>query len=209
MGMLDKIKELRERTGVGMMDCKKALEESNGDVDKAIEYLRKMGIAKAQKRAGRIASEGLINAYIHGGGKLGVLVEVNCETDFVAKTDEFKKFVREISMQIAATNPICIDKEDLPKDIIEKEREIYHQQALRSGKPEKVISNIVEGRLKKFYQQACLLEQPYIRDSKLKIRDLLNEIITKTGENIVIRRFVRFELGEKTSHEVNLQKNTA
>ncbi|MCD6254876.1 MAG: translation elongation factor Ts [Deltaproteobacteria bacterium] len=209
MGMLDKIKELRERTGVGMMDCKKALEESNGDVDKAIEYLRKMGIAKAQKRAGRIASEGLINAYIHGGGKLGVLVEVNCETDFVAKTEEFKKFVREISMQIAATNPICIDKEDLPKDIIEKEREIYHQQALRSGKPEKVISNIVEGRLKKFYQQACLLEQPYIRDSKLKIRDLLNEIITKTGENIVIRRFVRFELGEKTSHEVNLQKNTA
>jgi len=209
MGMLDKIKELRERTGVGMMDCKKALEESNGDVDKAIEYLRKMGIAKAQKRAGRIASEGLINAYIHGGGKLGVLVEVNCETDFVAKTEEFKKFVREISMQIAATNPICIDKEDLPKDIIEKEREIYHQQALRSGKPEKVINNIVEGRLKKFYQQACLLEQPYIRDSKLKIRDLLNEIITKTGENIVIRRFVRFELGEKTSHEVNLQKNTA
>jgi len=209
MGMLDKIKELRERTGVGMMDCKKALEESNGDVDKAIEYLRKMGIAKAQKRAGRIASEGLINAYIHGGGKLGVLVEVNCETDFVAKTEEFKKFVREISMQIAAANPICIDKEDLPKDIIEKEREIYHQQALRSGKPEKVISNIVEGRLKKFYQQACLLEQPYIRDSKLKIRDLLNEIITKTGENIVIRRFVRFELGEKTSHEVNLQKNTA
>lgn len=209
MGMLDKIKELRERTGVGMMDCKKALEESNGDVDKAIEYLRKMGIAKAQKRAGRIASEGLINAYIHGGGKLGVLVEVNCETDFVAKTEEFKKFVKEISMQIAATNPICIDKEDLPKDIIEKEREIYHQQALRSGKPEKVISNIVEGRLKKFYQQACLLEQPYIRDSKLKIRDLLNEIITKTGENIVIRRFVRFELGEKTSHEVNLQKNTA
>ena len=209
MGMLDKIKELRERTGVGMMDCKKALEESNGDVDKAIEYLRKMGIAKAQKRAGRIASEGLINAYIHGGGKLGVLVEVNCETDFVAKTDEFKKFVREISMQIAAANPICIDKEDLPKDIIEKEREIYRQQALRSGKPEKVINNIVEGRLKKFYQQACLLEQPYIRDSKLKIRDLLNEIITKTGENIVIRRFVRFELGEKTSHEVNLQKNTA
>jgi len=209
MGMLDKIKELRERTGVGVMDCKKALEESNGDVDKAIEYLRKMGIAKAQKRAGRIASEGLINAYIHGGGKLGVLVEVNCETDFVAKTEEFKKFVKEISMQIAATNPICIDKEDLPKDIIEKEREIYHQQALRSGKPEKVISNIVEGRLKKFYQQACLLEQPYIRDSKLKIRDLLNEIITKTGENIVIRRFVRFELGEKTSHEVNLQKNTA
>jgi len=209
MGMLDKIKELRERTGVGMMDCKKALEESNGDVDKAIEYLRKMGIAKAQKRAGRIASEGLINAYIHGGGKLGVLVEVNCETDFVAKTEEFKKFVREISMQIAATNPICIDKEDLPKDIIEKEREIYRQQALMSGKPEKVISNIVEGRLKKFYQQACLLEQPYIRDSKLKIRDLLNEIITKTGENIVIRRFVRFELGEKTSHEVNLQKNTA
>lgn len=209
MGMLDKIKELRERTGVGMMDCKKALEESNGDVDKAIEYLRKMGIAKAQKRAGRIASEGLINAYIHGGGKLGVLVEVNCETDFVAKTEEFKKFVKEISMQIAATNPICIDKEDLPKDIIEKEREIYHQQALRSGKPEKVINNIVEGRLKKFYQQACLLEQPYIRDSKLKIRDLLNEIITKTGENIVIRRFVRFELGEKTSHEVNLQKNTA
>jgi len=209
MGMLDKIKELRERTGVGVMDCKKALEESNGDVDKAIEYLRKMGIAKAQKRAGRTASEGLINAYIHGGGKLGVLVEVNCETDFVAKTEEFKKFVKEISMQIAATNPICIDKEDLPKDIIEKEREIYHQQALRSGKPEKVISNIVEGRLKKFYQQACLLEQPYIRDSKLKIRDLLNEIITKTGENIVIRRFVRFELGEKTSHEVNLQKNTA
>ncbi len=208
MVTIDKIKELRERTGVGMIDCKRALEESKGDVDKAIEYLRKTGIAKAQKRAGHIASEGIVSAYIHGEGNLGVLLEVNCETDFVARTNEFKKFVKEISLQIAANNPISISKEDLPKKIIKKEREIYHQQALSSGKPEKIINNIVEGRLKKFYQEVCLLEQPYIRDPKLKVRDLLNEIIAKTGENIVVRRFVRFELGERLSYESDLSKDT-
>lgn len=207
MKTIDKIKELRERTGVGMIECKMALEESKGDIDKAIECLRKKGLARAQKRAGRIASEGIVSAYIHGEGKVGVLVEVNCETDFVAKTDEFKKFVKEISLQIAATNPISVSEKGLPKKIIEKEREIYYHQALSSGKPEKIINNIVEGRLKKFYQEACLLEQPYIRDPKLKVKELLHEIIAKTGENIIIRRFVRFELGEKLSYEANLSKD--
>jgi len=203
------IKELRERTGAGMMDCKKALEECQGDMEKAIAWLRKKGMAKAAKRAGRTASEGLVHAYIHAGGKIGVLVEINCETDFVARTDDFQKFAKEIAMQIAATNPIAISKEELPAEVIEKEKEIYRQQALESGKPEKVIERIVEGKLNKFYEQACLLEQPYIRDDKLKVKDLLNELVAKTGEKIVIRRFVRFQLGEKSSHDTEISKGAA
>ena len=203
------IKELRERTGAGMMDCKKALEECQGDMEKAIAWLRKKGMAKAAKRAGRTASEGLVHAYIHAGGKIGVLVEINCETDFVARTDDFQKFAKEIAMQIAATNPIAISKEDLPTEVIEREKEIYRQQALESGKPEKVIERIVEGKLNKFYEQACLLEQPYIRDDKLKVKDLLNELVAKTGEKIVIRRFVRFQLGEKSSHDTEISKGAA
>ena len=203
------IKELRERTGAGMMDCKKALEECQGDMEKAIAWLRKKGMAKAAKRAGRTASEGLVHAYIHAGGKIGVLVEINCETDFVARTDDFQKFAKEIAMQIAATNPIAISKEDLPVEVIEREKEIYRQQALESGKPEKVIERIVEGKLNKFYEQACLLEQPYIRDDKLKVKDFLNELVAKTGEKIVIRRFVRFQLGEKSSHDTEISKGAA
>ncbi len=203
------IKELRERTGAGMMDCKKALEECQGDMEKAIAWLRKKGMAKAAKRAGRTASEGLVHAYIHAGGKIGVLVEINCETDFVARTDDFQKFAKEIAMQIAATNPIAISKEDLPTEVIEREKEIYRQQALESGKPEKVIERIVEGKLNKFYEQACLLEQPYIRDDKLKVKDLLNELVAKTGEKIVIRRFVRFQLGEKSGNDTEISEGAA
>ena len=203
------IKELRERTGAGMMDCKKALEESQGDMEKAIDWLRKKGMAKAQKRAGRTASEGLVQAYIHAGGKIGVLVEVNCETDFVARTEDFQKFVKEIAMQIAATNPLAVSKEDLPAEVIEREKEIYRQQALASGKPERVVDRIVEGKLEKFFQDACLLEQPYIREDKIKIKDLLNELVAKTGEKIIIRRFVRFQLGEKLANETEVSKGTA
>ncbi len=203
------IKELRERTGAGMMDCKKALEECQGDMEKAIAWLRKKGMAKAAKRAGRTASEGLVHAYIHAGGKIGVLVEINCETDFVARTDDFQKFAKEIAMQIAATNPIAISKENLPTEVIEREKEIYRQQALESGKPEKVIERIVEGKLNKFYEQACLLEQPYIRDDKLKVKDLLNELVAKTGEKIVIRRFVRFQLGEKSGNDTEISEGAA
>ncbi|MDL1970027.1 MAG: translation elongation factor Ts [Candidatus Desulfofervidaceae bacterium] len=203
------IKELRERTGAGMMDCKKALEASQGDMEKAIDWLRKKGMAKAQKRAGRTASEGLVQAYIHAGGKIGVLVEVNCETDFVARTEDFQKFVKEIAMQIAATNPLAVSKEDLPAEVIEREKEIYRQQALASGKPERVVDRIVEGKLEKFFQDACLLEQPYIREDKIKIKDLLNELVAKTGEKIIIRRFVRFQLGEKLANETEVSKGTA
>jgi len=203
------IKELRERTGAGIMDCKHALEASQGDMEKAIEWLRKKGMAKAQKRAGRTALEGLVHAYIHAGGKIGVLVEVNCETDFVARTEDFQKFVKEIAMQIAATNPLVVSKEDLSSEIIEREREIYRQQAIASGKPEKVIERIVEGKLEKFFEEACLLEQPYIRDDSLKVKDLLNELVAKTGEKIVIRRFVRFQLGEKLADETQVSKGSA
>ncbi len=203
------IKELRERTGAGMMDCKKALQECQGDMEKAIAWLRKKGMAKAAKRAGRSASEGVVQAYIHGGGKIGVLVEINCETDFVARTEDFQNFAKEIAMQIAATNPLAINKEDLPSEVLEKEKEIYRQQALDSGKPEKVVEKIVEGKLNKFYEQTCLLEQPYIRDDKIKIKDLLNELVAKTGEKIVIRRFVRFQLGEKSADETEVSEGAA
>jgi elongation factor Ts len=190
------IKELREKTGVGMMDCKAALQESNGDVNKAIEYLRKKGIATAQKRGGRTTSQGQVQAYIHAGGKIGVLVEVNCETDFTGKTEDFTNFVKDIAMQIAATNPISIDREGIPPEILEREREIYVSQAKESGKPANVIDRIAEGKMKKFYGDACLLEQPFVKNPDTTVQDLLNDLIAKTGENMVIRRFVRYQLGE-------------
>ena len=190
------IKDLREKTGVGIMDCKQALNESDGDVNKAIEYLRKKGIATAKKRGGRVTSQGQVASYIHAGGKIGVLLEVNCETDFTGKSEEFTNFVKDTSMQIAATNPIALDRENVPRDILEKEREIYATQAKESGKPEKVIEKIVDGKLKKFFSEACLLEQPFVKDPDITVQDLLNEMMAKTGENIVIRRFVRFQLGE-------------
>jgi len=191
------VKELREKTGAGMMDCKKALQEAEGDMEKAIEVLRKRGIAKAEKKATREAKDGLVEAYIHTGGKLGVLVEVNCETDFVAKTDDFRTFVRNIAMQIAATNPIAITREDVPLQIVEKEAHIYREQAKASGKPEHIIDKIVQGKLEKFYADHVLLEQPYIRNDEITVRDYLMETIAKLGENITIRRFARFRIGEE------------
>ena len=190
------VKELREKTGVGIMDCKKALTECKGDINQSVDYLRKKGIATAKKRGGRIASKGQVQSYIHAGGKIGVLLEVNCETDFSAKTDDFTDFVKNLSMHIAATNPISIDTEGIPSEILEKEREIYASQAKESGKPEKVIEKIVEGKMKKFFSESCLLEQQYVKNPDITIQDLLNEMIAKTGENIIIRRFVRFQLGE-------------
>jgi elongation factor Ts len=190
------VKELREKTGAGMMDCKKALSETGGDLDKAIEYLREKGLAAAAKKAGRIAAEGVVDSYIHMGGKIGVLVEVNCETDFVARTDEFRAFVRDVAMQIAATNPLFLAREDVPQDVIEKEKEILTAQALNEGKPEKVVEKIVSGRIEKYFAENCLLEQAFIRDTDVTITGLLKEKIAKIGENINIRRFVRFEMGE-------------
>lgn len=190
------VKELREKTGVGIMDCKKALAESNGDLEKAVDYLRKKGIATAQKRGGRTTSEGQVQAYIHGGGKIGVMVEANCETDFTGKTADFTEFVKNLAMQIAATNPLTIDREGLSPETVAKERDIYMTQARESGKPEKVLEKIVDGKMKKFYSDVCLLEQPFVKNPDITIQDLLNEMMAKTGENVVIRRFVRYLLGE-------------
>jgi elongation factor Ts len=192
----EQVKELREKTGVGIMACKNALQETDGDITAAIEILRKRGIAKAQKREGRSASEGQIQAYVHMGGKIGVLVEVNCETDFSAKTDDFTRFTKDLAMQIAATNPMSISSDDLPQEVVEREKEIYRAQALDSGKPEKVVDKIVEGKLKKFFTDVCLIDQPYVKDPNLTVQDLLNELKAKTGENIVIKRFARFQLGQ-------------
>ncbi|WP_027718261.1 translation elongation factor Ts [Desulfovirgula thermocuniculi] len=190
------VKELRERTGAGMMDCKKALMATGGDMEKAIDYLREKGLAQAAKKAGRLATEGVVDAYIHGGGRIGVLVEVNCETDFVAKTDEFRLFVRDIAMQIAAARPEYIKREDVPEHVIAREKEILAAQAANEGKPEKVIEKIVQGRLEKFFKEVCLLEQPFIKNPDITVQQLLTEKIARLGENIVIRRFARFELGE-------------
>ena len=178
------------------MDCKEALTECDGDMEKASDFLRKKGLATARKRAGRATSEGIVQSYIHMGGKIGVLLEVDCETDFVAKTDEFKEFAKNLAMQIAATNPLGIMPEDIPEKIKEREREIYRQQALDMGKPEKMIDKIVEGKMSKFYKEACLMNQQYVRDSKITIADLLNETMAKTGEKIEIRRFARFQVGQ-------------
>lgn len=192
----DAVKKLREKTGVGLMDCKDALKNSNGDMEKAVDYLREKGLAKMQKRMGRVASEGAVTSYIHTGGKVGTLVEVNCETDFVAKTDQFQEFVRDIAMQITASNPLYVKREDIPQEHIDREKTIYRNQALESGKPEKIIDKIAEGKLEKFYQEVCLIEQSFIKNPDVTIKDLLEELLVKTGEKIVINRFVRFQLGE-------------
>lgn len=194
----EQVKELREKTGVGIMDCKKALAECEGDLEKAVDHLRKKGIATAKKRGGRTVSEGQVASYIHAGGKIGVLVEINCETDFTGKSDDFSEFARNIAMHIAATNPIAVDRESVPEDILARERDIYATQAKESGKPEKIIEKIVDGKMNKFYSEACLLEQPYVKNPDITIQDLLNEMIAKTGENIVMRRFARFQLGEES-----------
>jgi elongation factor Ts len=191
------VKELRERTGAGMMDCKKALTEAGGDMEKAIDIMRKKGLAKAQGKASRDASDGLIHSYIHMGGKIGVLLEVNCETDFVAKTDDFQQLVKDISMHIAATNPSYVKREDIPAEVIEKEKEIYASQV--ENKPPQVVEKIVEGKLEKFCSDMCLVDQVFVKDpdQKQKIKDLIVEKIAKLGENIVVSRFARFQLGEK------------
>ena len=190
------VKQLREKTGAGMMDCKQALVECDADMDKAVDFLRKKGLATAQKRAGRAMTEGTVQSYIHMGGKLGVMVEVNCETDFVAKNEDFLAFAKNIAMHIAATNPLGIRAEDVAEEIVNREKEIYQAQALEMGKPENVIPKIVEGKMNKFFKDNCLLNQSYVRDPELSVADLLNELIAKIGENISIRRFVRFQTGE-------------
>jgi elongation factor Ts len=193
----EQVKELRERTGSGMMECKKALTETDGDLEKAILYLREHGLAAAAKKAGRSTGDGKIEAYIHPGSKLGVMVEVNCETDFVARTDEYQSLCHEIAMQIAAADPRYLERDQVPESLREQEKEIARTQALSEGKPEKLIEKIVQGRMEKFYQAVCLLEQPYVRDPGQSVGDLVKEAISKLGENIVIRRFVRFRLGKE------------
>lgn len=190
------VKQLREKSGAGMMDCKKALIESKGDIDKAVEYLRKKGIATAQKRAGRSLSEGTIQTYIHMGGKLGAMVEVGCETDFVAKNEDFVAFAKNIAMHIAATSPVGIAPEDISQETIDNELDIYKSQALEMGKPEKIVDKIAEGKLNKFFKDNCLMQQPYVKDPEKSVADLLNEMIAKIGENLSIKRFVRFQVGE-------------
>lgn len=190
------VKELRERTGAGMMDCKKALSATDGDLEKAIDFLREKGLAAAAKKAGRVAAEGLVEAYIHGGGRIGVLVEVNCETDFVAKTDAFKELVKDIAMHIAATNPSCLKREEVPTAELEHEQAVLAEQARNEGKPEKIIEKMVAGRIEKYYKEVCLMEQPFVKDPDKTISDLITESIAKIGENISIRRFTRYQLGE-------------
>ena len=190
------VKTLRDRTGAGMMDCKKALVETNGDLESAVDYLRKTGIAKAEKKGQRSTKEGLIFSYIHQGGKLGVLLELNCETDFVAKTEGFTDLAHNLSMQIAATNPVSISRDDMDPSVLEREKSIFTEQAKESGKPDNIINKMVEGRIEKFYAESCLMEQHYIKDSERKVSDLLTEAVSTLGENIVINRFVRYSVGE-------------
>jgi len=197
------VKELREKTGVGMMDCKKALEATDGNMDKAIEFLREKGIATAAKKASRIASQGIVDSYIHLGGKIGVLVEVNCETDFVARADSFVKFVHDVALQIAASRPRYIAPEDVPSGELEKEKEILRAQALNEGKPEKIIDKMVEGRVQKYYKDVCLLEQPFVKDPDKTIKQYLNETIASIGEKITIRRFTCYEMGEGLEKKVD------
>ena len=190
------VKSLRERTGAGMMDCKKALMETNGDLEKAIDHLRKTGVAKAEKKGQRTTKEGLVFSYIHHGGKLGVLLELNCETDFVAKTEGFNDLAHNLAMQIAATNPSSISRDDMDSSVLEREKNIFTDQAKESGKPDNIIEKMVEGRVEKFYAESCLLEQQYIKDSERKVSDLLTAAVSTLGENIVINRFVRYAIGE-------------
>lgn len=192
------VRDLRERTGAGMMDCKKALAEVKGDVEKAIVYLREKGLAAAAKRAGRTAADGLVEAYIHAGGKIGVLIEVNCETDFVARTDDFKGLVRDLAMQVAAANPRFVSREEVPAAVIEQERAIYAAQAASSGKPAPVIEKMVNGKIEKFFADVCLLEQAFIKDPDRPVSRLVSDAVAKMGENIVVRRFARFQLGEQS-----------
>jgi elongation factor Ts len=190
------VRELRERTGAGIMDCKKALTETGGSLDKAVDYLRQKGLAAAAKRADRVAADGAVGAYVHPGGKIGVLVEINCETDFVARTAEFQALLKDIAMQIAAANPRFVRREDVSAEESEKEKAIYRQQALESGKPEKVVEKIVEGKMERFYSEVCLLEQPFIKEPERKVSDILNDAAARLRENIQIRRFARYNLGE-------------
>lgn len=190
------VKKLREKTGVGLMDCKEALKQAAGDMEKAIEYLREKGLAKLQKRMGKVASEGIIASYIHTGGKVGTMVEVNCETDFVANTKEFQEFAKDIAMQVTASNPLYVRREDVTEEEKEKEKNIYRKQAIESGKPEKIIDKIAEGKMEKFYQDVCLIEQPFIKNQDITVKELLEELIVKMGEKILVNRFVRFQLGE-------------
>jgi elongation factor Ts len=190
------VKELREKTGAGIMDCKRALTEAGGNLDKAVEYLRRKGLAAAAKKADRVASEGAVAAYVHPGGKIGVLVEINCETDFVARTNEFQALVKDLAMQIAAANPRYLRPEEVSADELEKERDIYRRQALDSGKPEKVVDRIIEGKMERFYSEVCLLEQAFVKDPDRKVADIVNDAIARLGENIQIRRFTRYHLGE-------------
>ena len=190
------VKELRERTGAGMMDCKKALAESAGDVEKAIEFLRIKGLSKAAKKAERATSEGLVISYIHPGNRIGVLLEVNCETDFVARTDEFQSLVKNLAMHIAAASPLGVNREDIPHELLEKEKEVFRAQALEEGKPAAVVDKIVVGRIEKFFAEAALMDQVYVKDNDRKVRDIVNEAIAKLGENIKVARFARFQLGQ-------------
>jgi elongation factor Ts len=191
----EQVRNLREKTGAGMMDCKRALEATGGDEEKAIAHLREEGLAAAARREGRATSEGLVAAYVHAGGKIGVLVEVNCETDFVAKTEDFQALAKNLAMQVAATNPRWLSREEVPEEILAQEREIYRAQAAKEGKPEKVLDKIVEGRLNKYFQEFCLVDQPFVRDPDQKVADMVREVAAKLGENVSVRRFVRFQLG--------------
>lgn len=190
------VKELRDKTGAPMMDCKRALEKANGNLEKALDYLREQGVAKASQKAGRSTREGLIYSYIHPGEKLGVLLEINCETDFVARTDDFRNLAKDVAMQVAASNPIAIKRDDFPAELLEKEKEIYKAQVLKEGKPEKILDKIIQGKLEKYFQEFCLLEQPFIKDEDRTVKQRIDETIAKLGENITVKRFVRFRLGE-------------
>jgi len=190
------VRELREKTGAGMMDCKKALLESAGDMEKALDYLRQKGLALATRKEGRVAAEGLVGSYIHGGGKIGVLVELNCETDYVARTKEFQDLLKDVAMQVAASNPRYIRREDVPEDELERERQIYQQQAIELGKPEKVMSKIVDGKVERFYSEVCLLEQEFIKDPDRQVGDLIKDVVARLGENVQVRRFMRYHIGE-------------
>ncbi len=197
------VKELREMTGAGMMDCKKALNQTEGDVEKAVDFLREKGLAAAAKKAGRVAAEGVVEAYIHGGGRIGVMVEVNCETDFVAKTDDFKALARDIAMQIAATNPLFVRREEVDEAVIEHEREVLRAQALNEGKPEKIVEKMIVGRIEKYYKEICLMEQTFIKNPDQTMADLIHSYIAKIGENISVRRFARYQLGEGIEKKEN------
>jgi elongation factor Ts len=193
------VSALRERTGAGMMDCKKALTEVQGDLEKAIVFLREKGLAAQAKRAGRTAADGIVEAYIHAGGKIGVLIEVNCETDFVARTDDFRGLVRDLAMQVAAANPRCVRREEVPADVVEQERAIFAAQAANSGKPAAVIEKMLNGKIEKFYSEICLLEQPFIKDQDKLVSQLVSDAVARMGENVVVRRFARFQLGEQST----------